>query len=95
VVEAGVEVEVVVEGLGFDESEGEGVLHEVDAESADGGGGCVATDQFGGDEEVGFVDESGIEEGAEGLGTAFDEEVGEFASAKVLEECVQVELEVA
>jgi len=39
VVEAGVEVEVVVEGLGFDESEGEGVLHEVDAESADGGGG--------------------------------------------------------
>ena len=89
------EVEVVVEGLGFDEAEGEGVLHEVDAESADGGGGCASSDQFGSDEEVSFVDEAGIEEGAEGLGTAFDEEVGEFAPAEVLEEGVEVELEVA
>lgn len=67
VVEAGAEVEVVVEGFGFDEAEGEGVLHEIDAESTDGGGGCAAADQFGGDEEMSFVDEAGIEEGAEGL----------------------------
>lgn len=67
VVDAGAEVEVVAERLGFDEAEGEGVLHEIDTESTDGGGGCAAADQFGGDEEMSFVDEAGIEEGAEGL----------------------------
>src|SRR5262249_53730448 len=67
------------------------VPHLGRAEAAERAGGGAAADEAWGDEDEGLIGPAGVDEGAEDLAAALDEDVGEVAAAEGVEDGGQAE----